>query len=81
MAKNVSVAMWTVLVSFVLLSFAGWLVLPYMADIIEEYFVGEQGGAMVQLQTSHVPTASDFTAFEEEQRQVRRDLIDMTGSF
>jgi len=73
--------MWAVLVSFLLLSVAGWLILPYMADTIEEYFFGEQGGAMVQLQSSHVPTASDFNAFQQEQRQVKKDLIDMTGWF
>jgi hypothetical protein len=37
-------------------------------------------GTMVQLATSHVPTQEDILTFQEYNRQVRRDLIDMTGS-
>jgi hypothetical protein len=37
-------------------------------------------GTMVQLATSHVPTQEDIPELEEYNRQVRRDLIDMTGS-
>ena len=37
-------------------------------------------GTMVQLATSHVPTAEDYNFFRHEYpRIVRQDLIDMTG--
>jgi hypothetical protein len=37
-------------------------------------------GTMVQLATSHVPTAEDYNFFRNEYpRIVRQDLIDMTG--
>ena len=70
--------MMIVIISLVLLSFAGFLIAPYMKDVIEEYF-GAQGGEMVQLAASHVPTDSDLRDMEEEAKQVRREIINMTG--
>lgn len=38
-------------------------------------------GAMVQLATSHVPTAEDYYYYKNiYPKVIRRDLIDMTGS-
>jgi len=78
MTVKTSVAMWTVLVAYVLIAFAGWIILPYTSILIEEQFFGAQGGEMVQLQSSHVPTDSDLDEVEEEQKQVKKEIIDMT---
>ena len=78
MAKSNYSPMMTVIISLVLLSFAGFLIAPYMKDVIEEYF-GAQGGEMVQLATSHVPTDSDLRDMEEEAKQVKREIVNMTG--
>ncbi len=37
-------------------------------------------GTLVQLATSHVPDENDIYALRQYRRQVRHDLIDMTGS-
>jgi hypothetical protein len=37
-------------------------------------------GTYVQLATSHVPTSEDEDALQQYRRQVRHDLISMTGS-
>jgi hypothetical protein len=77
MAKKMS-PMMTVFVSLFLLSFIGLLVLPFIAP--KEAF-GAQGGEMVQLASSRVQTVGQVQEeMEEEQEQMRRDLIDMTGS-
>jgi len=34
---------------------------------------------MVQLQTSHVPTLLDVQEMEQERRQVKKEIVDMTG--
>lgn len=65
----------TVLISLLLLSVVGKLLLPM---ILREPF-GAQGGEMVQLATSHVPTMEDVQAWKQEQRQIRKDIINMTG--
>jgi hypothetical protein len=78
MAKSNYSPMMTVIVSLVLLCFAGFLIAPYMKDVIEEYF-GAQGGEMVQLATSHVPTDSDLLDMQEEAEQVKREIVNMTG--
>lgn len=65
-----------VLISILLLSFAGYLlslVVPY------EAFFGAQGGEMVQLAAGHVPTAEDLEDEEEEQKQVYKEIVNMTG--
>lgn len=77
MAKRMG-AMGTIVLSAVLLFIAG-VVLGLVLKPVRELF-GAQGGELVQLATSHVPTAEDAKAWEEEQEQIRRDLIDMTGS-
>ena len=41
---------------------------------------GYSEGTMVQLSTSHVPTAEDEQELLAQKRQIDRDLIDMTGS-
>ena len=64
-----------VLISILLLSFAGYLlsrVVPYEA-------FGAQGGEMVQLAAGHVPTMEDVEESEEEQKQVYKEIVNMTG--
>ena len=78
MAKKMS-PMLTVLLSLVLLSIASVVLVAFIPGI-KEMFYGAQGGEMVQLATSHVPTAEDVKMMQEEQEQVKRDLINMTGS-
>jgi len=41
---------------------------------------GYSEGTMVQLATSHVPTAEDEEELRYMKRQIDHDLIDMTGS-
>lgn len=65
----------TVLVSFVLIGLASVLLsafLPY------EFF-GSQGGAQVQLATSHVPTEEDLEELMRNRARVKREIVDMTG--
>lgn len=72
--------MLTVLLSFVLISLASSVLVAFIPGITEMFY-GAQGGEMVQLATSHVPTAEDVKMMQEEQEQVKRDLINMTGSY
>ncbi len=37
-------------------------------------------GALIQLASSHVPTEEDVAEMQAYRRQVRSDLVDMTGS-
>ena len=69
----------TVVIAFAGLTLVGLILAPF-APLIEEAF-GAQGGEMVQLATSHVPTAEDAVAWRREQRQIQKDLLDMTGSY
>jgi hypothetical protein len=65
-----------VIVSFLGLSLAGYIlsrVVPY------EAFFGAQGGEMVQLAAGHVPTAADLEEAKEEQNQVYKEIVNMTG--
>ncbi len=64
----------TVLFAFVLIAFAGALLAPLAVEGF-----GAQGGEMVQLAASHVPTETDLQEWEEEQNQVRKEIINMTG--
>jgi hypothetical protein len=41
---------------------------------------GTSPGTLVQLASSHVPTEEDLYGMREYQKQVRKDLISMTGS-
>jgi len=68
----------TVLLSMFLLSLAGMILVPFVPAVVEELF-GAQGGEMVQLQTSHVPTLLDTQEMEQERKQVQREIVDMTG--
>ncbi len=80
MASSKSMSpMLTVLLSFALLTLAGLLLLPFVPVVLERFY-GAQGGELVQLASSHVPTAEDVKMMQEEQEQIRRDLINMTGS-
>jgi hypothetical protein len=65
-----------VLLSFVLIAVAAFLVSKYV-PLLEMF--GAQGGEMVQLASSHVPTEEDVQELREEARQRRREIIDMTG--
>jgi hypothetical protein len=76
--KNHMTAMATVFLSLFLLTLAGMILAPFVPMAVEELF-GAQGGEMVQLQTSHVPTLLDTQEMEEERRQVKREIVDMTG--
>jgi hypothetical protein len=78
MTVKTNTAMWTVLVAYVLIAFAGWIILPYTSILIEEQFFGAQGGEMVQMQSSHVSTDSDLDEMLEEENQVKKEIIDMT---
>ena len=77
-AKRMS-AFFVVVLSLVLISFAGYLLALFVSPLREMF--GEQGGAMVQLATSHVPTMEDVDEMEEEREQMRREIINMTGSY
>ena len=69
----------TVIIAFAVLTLVGLILAPF-APLIEEAF-GAQGGEMVQLTSSHVPTAEDARAWKREQRQIQSDLLNMTGSY
>lgn len=67
-----------VMLSFLGLSLAGYIlsrVVPY------EAFFGAQGGEMVQLAAGHVPTMADIEEDKEEQKQVYKEIVNMTGSW
>lgn len=68
----------TVFLSFLLISFAG-AVISYFVVVNESF--GAQGGEMVQLATSHVPTQEDIDDLEQEKKQIMHDIVDMTGSW
>ena len=72
--------MLTVLLSLALISLASVFLITIVPEV-KEMFYGAQGGEMVQLASSHVPTAEDVKAMQEEQEQVKRDLINLTGSY
>jgi hypothetical protein len=65
-----------VLLSLVLISLAALLVAQFV-PVLEMF--GAQGGEMVQLASSHVPTEEDVQELREEARQRRREIVDMTG--
>jgi len=66
---------WTVMISIILLTIAVNLLLLVVP--VHEMF-GAQGGEMVQLRTSHVPTLSDIEDLKREQQQVKKEIINMT---
>lgn len=72
--KKLSPAL-TVLTSLVLLTIVGML----LESILPVEMFGSQGGAMVQLATSHVPTEEDVALLRDYPNRVKKDLIDMTG--
>ncbi len=55
------------------------IVLYYSRRYRTEAF-GMSPGTLVQLQSSHVPTGEDDDEMKEYVKQVRHDLVDMTGS-
>jgi hypothetical protein len=67
-----------VVLSFILISFAGLVLVPFFPEVMEKF--GAQGGEMVQLASSRVPTAEDAEDMEEEQKQIAREVYNMTGS-
>ncbi len=75
-AKRMS-AFIVVVLSLTLISLAGYVLAMFVPPLREMF--GEQGGAMVQLATSHVPTMEDVDEMEEEREQVRKEIVDMTG--
>jgi hypothetical protein len=75
-AKRMS-AFVVVVLSLTLISVAGYVLAMFVPPLLERF--GEQGGAMVQLATSHVPTMEDVDEMEEEREQVRKEIVDMTG--
>ncbi len=60
-----------------LLLFVAGAVLSFVMPQFEPF--GAQGGEMVQLAASRVPTVQDLRDAEEEQKQVRSEIINMTG--
>jgi hypothetical protein len=78
MASRGKMSTWVVvLLSMFLLSLASMLIVPFLP--YKEMF-GAQGGEMVQLAAGHVPTEEDVEEMNEWNKQVERDLVDMTGS-
>jgi hypothetical protein len=69
----------TVLLSVVVLTFVAAILAPF-APMLTEAF-GAQGGEMVQLAASRVPTRQDVRAWRRAQRQIQRDLFNLTGSY
>jgi hypothetical protein len=67
---------WTVMISIMLMTVAANLLLAVID--VEELF-GAQGGELVQLRTSHVPTMSDIKDLKKKQEQVKKEIINMTG--
>lgn len=67
---------WTVMISIMLMTVAANLLLAVID--VEELF-GAQGGELVQLRTSHVPTMSDINDLKKQQEQVKKEIINMTG--
>ena len=57
---------WTVMISIILLTIMTNILLLIVP--LEEMF-GAQGGEMVQLRTSHVPTMDDLDAIREEKNR------------
>ena len=65
-----------VLISLLTIWFVGYIlsrVVPY------ESFFGAQGGEMVQLAAGHVPTVADLEDEKEEQKQIYKEIVNMTG--
>ena len=56
----------------------GCLVVDQMTRRQEAF--GMSPGTLVQLSSSHVPTEEDVEEQRAQNRQIRHDLIDMTGS-
>jgi hypothetical protein len=44
-----------------------------------EPFGSSQGGAQVQLATSHVPTQEDIEQLFKERERVKKEIVNMTG--
>lgn len=65
-----------VLLSLVLIAFSAFLVAQFV-PILEMF--GAQGGEMVQLAAGHVPTEEDVQELQQEARQRRREIVNMTG--
>lgn len=67
----------TVFVSLLLLTIAGFII----SKLIPLEAFGTQGGALVQLATSHVPTEEDVYQWQQEKKRIRHDLVDLTGGW
>jgi hypothetical protein len=74
MAKLSPIA--TIFISLFLISFAGMIIAVVVP--VRELF-GAQGGEMVQLASTRVPDAADWEEMQEEARQRKREIVDMTG--
>ena len=75
MAKKSS-AFFAVVVSLFLITLVGF-VFTLTTPLPEA--LGAQGGEMVQLAAGHVPTEEDVEEARLNARQVRKEIIDMTG--
>lgn len=67
-----------VLLSFFLIGLVGFVLSFLIPMPIYEMF-GAQGGEMVQLAAGHVPTMEDVEEQKEEARQMRKEIVNMTG--
>ncbi len=77
-AKRLS-AFFTVVLSFTLICFTGYLLALFVPPLREMF--GTQGGTIIQLESNHVPTMEDVDEMEEERKQMRREIINMTEGF
>lgn len=66
-----------VILSLTLITFAGYVLAMFVPPLREMF--GAQGGEMVQLASTRVPTIGDLDEMEEEREQMRKEIIDMTG--
>ena len=79
MASSKSSAMSIVIISLALIFLAGFILTIGGGVRIEKF--GAQGGEMVQLAAGHVPTMSDIREEQDEQKQVFKEIVNMTGGW
>ena len=56
------------------------LVVAFVKSILIRIESFDNTGALMQLAATHVPTEEDVRAAAEERKQIRRELVNMTGS-
>jgi hypothetical protein len=56
------------------------LLAAFAKSIVIRIEAFDNTGALMQLSATHVPTEEDVLAAAEERRQIKKELIDLTGS-